>query len=259
MLFPPSLLCRSKTNSGDKEVVIATWNIGYFSNGASGSSYIKQHEYDKKLAQYRSFIYDSIHADIISVNEYNRVVCGKDNTDNKTVTSLVLFDEYGYQAVGPKKGISKALFSKKKLKKKRWVYFLNHKFFDGDDVIRSKESYYIESNISINGKKVLLVSIHLLFSRKIPRVVQQLQIEELIKTYDRNKRVVIFGDFNTADYSQFKKAGYTLANNGKMVTFPKKETPLDNIAAKGLTISEVRVIKTDLSDHYPIMCKISTK
>ena len=241
------------------EVILATWNIGYFSNGVSSRSFIKASEYDKKLKDYRTLIYDSIHPDIISINEYNRVFIGKDNEENENVTSFVLFDQYKDNVVGPRKGFRKALFSKLKLKNIRLIYFNCHKSFEGDEDIKNTTSYYIESTFSINGKKVKLVHVHLMFSRKIPRVVQQLQIEELIKSYYRNKRVVIFGDFNTADYSQFKKAGYTLANNGKMVTFPKKETPLDNIAVKGLTISEVRVIKTDLSDHYPIMCKISTK
>lgn len=247
---------RSKNKT---EVILATWNIGYFSNGVSSRSFIKTSEYDKKLKDYRTLIYDSIHPDIISINEYNRVFMGKDNEENENVTSSVLFDQYEDKVVGPRKGFRKALFSKLKLKNKRLIYFNCHKSFEGDEDIKNTTSYYIESTVSINGNKVKLINVHLMFSRIIPRVVQQLQIEELIKSYDRNKRVVIFGDFNTADYSQLKEAGYTLANNGEMVTFPKKKTPLDNIAAKGLTISEVRVIKTDLSDHYPIMCKISTE
>ena len=249
----------AKGKQKKSKIVIATWNIGHFSNGKSGRSYITSADYDKKLKDYRTLIYDSIHPDIISINEYNRVFMGKDNEENENVTSSVLFDQYEDKVVGPRKGFRKALFSKLKLKNNHLIYFNCQKSFEKDEDIKNATSYYIESTVYINGNKVKLVSVHLMFSRKIPRVVQQLQIEELIKTYDRNKRVVIFGDFNTGDYSQLKKAGYTLANDGKLVTFPEKETPLDNIAAKGLTISEVRVIKTDLSDHYPIMCKVSTE
>ena len=261
MLFGPFGVYHvmAKGKQKKSKIVIATWNIGYFSNGVSSRSSIKASEYDKKSKDYRTLIYDSIHPDIISINEYNRVFMGKDNEENENMTSSVLFDQYKDNVVGPRKGFRKALFSKLKLKNKRLIYFNCHKSFKRDEDIKNTTSYYIESTVSINGKKVKLVHVHLMFSRKIPRVVQQLQIEELIKSYDRDKRVVIFGDFNTGDYSQLKEAGYTLANNGKMITFPKKKTPLDNIVAKGLTISEVRVIKTDLSDHYPIMCKISTK
>jgi len=250
---------QSEKSRGKSELILATWNIGYFSNGLSGNSAIKSSDFTEKLKNYRSLIYDSIRSDIISINEYNRVFIGKDNEDNKNITSSLLFEHFPYEIVGPKKGFRKALFSKKKLENKRLIYFQCHKTFERDIDIRNTTSYYIESTVYVNKKKIKLVNVHLMFSRKIPGIVQQMQIEELLKTYERDKRVVIFGDFNTGDYSQLKKAGYTLANNGKLVTFPEKETPLDNIAAKGLTISEVRVIKTDLSDHYPIMCKISTE
>lgn len=238
-------------------VVLATWNIGYFSNGVSSRSFIHTADFDRKLKEYRSLIYDSICPEIISINEFNRVFIGMDNDFNKNVTSSILFDQYDYNIFGPKKGLRKALFSKLKLKNKRLIYFDCHKTIANDEDIRNSTSYYIESTVFINGKKVKLACVHLLFSRKVPRVIQQMQIEELIKAYKRDKRVVILGDFNTSDYSQFKKAGYTLANNGQLVTFPKKNTPLDNIVAKGLKISDVQVIKTELSDHYPIMCRVS--
>lgn len=41
------------------------------------------------------------------------------------------------------------------------------------------------------------------------------------------------------------------------LTFPSKRTSLDNIAVKGLEISDVRMVKTKLSDHYPLVCRIS--
>ena len=244
--------------SKDKSAIkLATWNIGYFSNGVSGISTIKSSDYNRQLKRYRSLIYDSIHPDIISINEYNRVFIGKDKVNNMNVTASLLFDQFSYKIIGPKKGFHKALFSKLKLRDKYLKYFNCHKSFEKDEDIKNTTSYYIETTININNKKVKLVNVHLMFSKKISGVIQQMQIEELIKAYGKCKRVVIFGDFNTGNYSLLKKAGYTLANDGSLVTFPKKGTPLDNIAAKGLLISEVRVIKTDLSDHYSIVCKIS--
>jgi len=248
---------QSDVSDEKSTIILATWNIGHFSNGVSGNSAIKSSEYKRKLQEYRSLIYDSIHPDVISINEYNRVFIGNDDKDNKYVTSSVLFDQYAQEIVGPRKGFRKALFSKLKLKDKHLKYFNCHKTFEKDDDIANTTSYYIESLVYINREKVTLVNVHLMFSKKIPRIVQQIQIEELIKIYGNYKRVVIFGDFNTGNYSLFKKAGFTLANDGSLVTFPKRGTPLDNIAAKGLKISDVRVIKTNLSDHYPIVCKMS--
>lgn len=249
----------AQENKEKTEIVVATWNIGYFSNGVSSRSFIKPADYERKLKEYRSLIYDSIHPDIISINEYNRVFIGKENEDNKHVTSSVLFDIFDKQVVGPSKGIRKALFSKVELKKSRFTYFERHKKIVGDDSIKVQEGYYIATDITLGGKKVKLVCVHLLFSRKVPRVVQQYQIEELVEKYKKYDKVIMCGDWNTGNYSLLKNAGYTLANNGKFVTFPQRKTPLDNIAVKGLKMSDVRVIKTDLSDHYPIMCKISVE
>ena len=67
------------------------------------------------------------------------------------------------------------------------------------------------------------------------------------------------GDWNTETYSSLKNAGYIFANDGSLKTFPSKGYALDNIVVKGLEISDVRMIKTDLSDHYPLVCRISLK
>ena len=71
--------------------------------------------------------------------------------------------------------------------------------------------------------------------------------------------MIVCGDWNTEIYSLLKNAGYALANDGSLKTFPSKGYALDNIAVKGLEISDVRMIKTDLSDHYPLVCRISLK
>lgn len=242
-----------------KEIVIATWNIGYFSNGVSGRSAIKETEYINKLKEYRSLIYDDLRPDIISINEYNRVFMGKDDEKNRHVTSSILFDRFEYKIVGPRKGIRKALFSNEKLKNLRYVYLKGQERVMGEDSVKTRSSYYISTDISIGGKKAILICVHLLFSNKNPGIVQQFQIEELIRKYERYDRVIMCGDWNTNNYSLFKKAGYTLANDGSLVTFPSKNRSLDNIAVKGLRLSDVRVLKTELSDHYPLVCRIKVQ
>lgn len=252
-------IAQSKTKREKSKIVIATWNIGYFSNGASINSYVKPNEYGSKLAAYRLLIYNDLHPDILSINEYNRVFCGKDNDTNNCVPSSVLFDRYDNLIIGPREGLSKALFSNIKLKKQKFKYFKSHKSIDGDEDIRKRESYYIAAKVSIDGYSVMLASVHLLFSKKIPNAVQQKQIEELITAFSRYKRVILLGDWNTTDYSLLKNAGYHLANDGSLITFPSRKTPLDNIAVKGVEISDVKVVSTSLSDHYPIACCISLK
>lgn len=242
------------------DFVLCTWNIGHFSNGSKHFSMIGVGEYKKQLEQYRSFIYNELCPDVITINEYNHVFCGND-TKNKTYqTSSLLFDQFKYKKIGSQyTGICNAVFSNIKIRKSHFVFFDSHKKIDGDDTTKTRENYYIESDIYIDGKKVKLVFFHLLFSSKVGGVFQQKQIEELICHYRNTKRVILCGDWNTNTYTALRDAGYLLANDGSLRTFPGKGYALDNIAVKGLEISNVQMIKTGLSDHYPLKCKISLK
>ena len=114
--------------------------------------------------------------------------------------------------------------------------------------------YYILTDISIGGKKVKLVCTHLIANAG---KIRQDQINELINVCEQYEKIIICGDMNTWNYSKFKEAGYTFANDGTIVTWPTKSYALDNIFVKGLKMSNVRIIKTDLSDHYAIVCSIS--
>lgn len=254
-LFPFSLDAKKQ-----KDIVLCTWNIGHFSNGSKHYSLIREDNYITQLEQYKLLLYTVLRPDIMVVNEYNRVFCGEDIESNKYVTSPLLFDGFRKSIVGPQMtGICNAVFSNLKTKKPRFVYFESHKRIDGDDELKSKENYCIESDIYIQGKVVKLVCLHLLFSNRISGVYQRSQIDELINRYKDTKRVILCGDWNTNTYTTLRDAGYVLANDGSLRTFPGKDYALDNIAVKGLEISNVQMIKTDLSDHYPLKCSISLK
>ena len=172
-LFPDSI--DAKKSNG---IVLCTWNIGHFSNGAQPYSLIDIAKYKESLAEYRSLICDGIFPDVISINEYNIVFCGEDNENNPNKTSLLLFNGYKKSIIGPKCwGICNAVFSNLKMKKPRPIYFESQKKTAGDDVVKSRENYFIESDLYIHGKKVKLVCLHLLFSSKVGEVFQQNQIE----------------------------------------------------------------------------------
>ena len=253
-LFP----CFSDAQKSN-DFVLCTWNIGHFSNGSKPYSLISN-DYGQQLESYRSLIYDEICPDVIAINEYNIVFCGEDNEDNPYMTSSLLFDGFKKNTIGPKCwGICNAVFSNHKMRKSRPIYFESQKKTAGDDVVKSRENYFLESDLYVQGKKVKLVCLHLLFSNKLGEVFQQNQIEELVNRYKNTNRVIVCGDWNTEIYSSLKNAGYTLANDGSLKTFPSKSEALDNIAVKGLEISDMRMIKTDLSDHYPLVCRISLK
>lgn len=251
-LFPDSIEAK-KPNV----FVLCTWNIGHFSNGSKHYSLIRIDDFQEQLGLYRSFVYKDLCPDVIVLNEYNRVFCGVDEDSNDYVTSSLLFDNFKNSVIGTQINfICNAVFSNVKMKKPRFVFFESQKSTEGDDEIKSKENYFIETDLYIHGKIVKLVCLHLLFSLKVEELYQRKQMEELINRYEKTDRVIMCGDWNTGIYSSLKDAGYILANNSSLKTFPSKGYPLDNIVVKGLSISEVKMIKTNLSDHYPLICKI---
>jgi endonuclease/exonuclease/phosphatase family metal-dependent hydrolase len=236
-------------------IVLCTWNVAHYYAYGSSKKIIDGPIYESKLKEFREIVYDSINADLISLNEYSTVF-GIYNDSVRHLASEVLFDGYNTWIEG---GLTKhrvghnAIYSNVRMgnfQKHEFEYnkTTNHK--------NSYDYYYLSSDLYIDRVPVKFIGVYLVSSRKDPSLVQN-QIVELIEKFKDEKRVVMCGDFNTKNYSKFKKAGYKLANDGSIVTFYKKSAPLDNIVTKGVKISDVRVVKTELSDHYPLVCSLS--
>ena len=240
----------------DSGIVLCTWNIAHYYAYGSAKNVIDGAIYEEKLKAFRTVLYDSINADIISLNEYSSNF-GVDKTRVAHKSAVVLFDKYKtkYEGGATRRGIAhNAMYSNVRMRefKKRPFEFIKTTKYKKSH----KDFYYLTSDMFIDGKTVKLVCVYLTHSKKDPSLVQG-QISELIEAFKGEERVVICGDFNTSNYSKFKKAGYTLANDGSIVTFYKTFKPLDNIVTKGVRISEVRTVKTELSDHYPLVCRLS--
>lgn len=251
-----------KTNNDDyisksrpqQGIVLATWNIGHYSNGKKSYSLIGPDQYNEKQRRYKSVIYDSISADIIGINEYSSVF-GEDRDGKKGLSSQVLFNKYSYKNEDDKSWICNSIFSNIKVDNVERSLFESSKPF----IAKTKKAAiynYLTADIIIDGEKVKMVYVHLINRES---KILKLQINELIFKFRQLKKIVIFGDFNTWNMKAFKKAGYKLANDGSLITFPSKSIAIDNILVKGLIIRDVRVVKTDLSDHYPLICKITAR
>ena len=250
--FGEENICYSRDlNNTPKEIVISTWNIGHFSNGKKPKSLIDSGQYKSKLKSFRTMIYDSISADIIGINEFSPVF-GKNRKGKEALTSDVLFDKFAVKEEGVESWVCNSIFSNIKLRNIKRVYFECSKPFISKDPRVALFNYVsVDALWGCNSVKIVLVH---LVSRS-PNLCQ-LQIEELLSKYRNYDKVIMLGDWNTWDWSKIKKEGYTLANDGSFITFPSKKYALDNIIVKGLKIIDVRVIETDLSDHYPLVCKI---
>ena len=250
-----STFAKMNLTKSDEEIVLCTWNIAHYFAYGSAKNVIDGPIFDSKLKEFREILYDSINADIVSLNEYSTDF-GFDKDSISHSSADVLFEKYNTKFDGgaTKRGVGhNAVYTNlktSKFKKRIFKYNRTTKFKNSYDY------YYLTTDIAIKGEKVKFVCVYLIYANSDPNLVQG-QIDELIDEFKDEPRIIICGDFNTSNYSKFKNAGYTLANNGSLRTYYKTSKPLDNIAAKGVRISKVRIVKTELSDHYPLICHIS--
>jgi endonuclease/exonuclease/phosphatase family metal-dependent hydrolase len=233
--------------------VVATWNIGHFSNGQKPYSTIDNSNYKKNLIELQKVLKDSLKADIICLNEFSEVF-GSDDSNHEQLTKDLFFNDYAFSKIGPLLGFScNSIFSNIKVKNIKLHLFEISKTVQSN-MPRAANYYFLEGDLYLDGKKVKLVCAHTTSSAS---ALCQSQIAELLNKYRNCDKVIMCGDWNTQDFSLFKNSGYNLANDGSYKTYPSKNYALDNIAVKGLEISDVRMVKTTVSDHYPLVCNIS--
>lgn len=249
---------------------IAVWNIGHYSDGNSPKSAVTEEVLEEKKARFRAYIYDEVKADTFCLCEYTAMFCNSDTLFKlgPVFAKDVLFDEYPASYEGAQHRYSaNAVFAKADIglsDTRRKVFACNK---DAEilhtDLIRASDYYYLKGTVVIDGAPVTLIVCHLAFDMKRdPDTVNLAQLHELIDALKEEKRVVIAGDFNCRDFGAFdlfRKAGYTLANDGSLITCPAASSnkALDNILVKGLSVSNVRVHETDLSDHHAISADVA--
>lgn len=255
------LCCFIITGCKTRSFTIATWNIGHFSNGVQPSSTIDIAKTPNIKGKYYDFINDSINADVFVINEYNDVFY-KDKNGKDIITDSVLFNKFKYKFIGPRWWKCNAIFSKYRIRnldndKEIVYYFTAHKALNVDVKVSKRNTYYLENIVEVRGRRIKIVTVDIDFSKKVSAVYQHAQMNELIEKYKDETQIIICGDFNAGSYRLFLNAGYSVANDGSLKTFPSKRYPLDNIVYKGVDVSDVRMYPTILSDHNPLSCRIT--
>lgn len=242
---------------------LAIWNIGHFSNGAKPYSTIDITKDPDIKDKYRELINETINADVFVVNEYSDELY-MDKNGQKVLADSALFSSFKYRYVGPRWWKCNAIFSKYRLENLNQDndivrYFTAHKTMTDDIKVSKRNTYFLENVVEVGGRSVKIVTVHVDFSRKTRGIYQKAQIAELIERYKKEPRVIICGDFNVGNYSIFEESGFSVANDGSFKTYPSKGYPLDNIVYKGVTVTDVQMYPTTLSDHNPLSCVVVVK
>lgn len=253
-----SSLSQSVINSS---FTLAIWNIGRFSNGAKLQSTIDITQDPDIVQRYRNFINKTLNPDVFVINEFNNVFY-KDGNGREFHTDSLLLDSFRYKFIGPDWWKCNAIFSKYRImnldNSDENVYYLTtHKTIKDDERVSKRNTYVLENIIEVRGIPIKIVSVHIDFSKKASGKYQKAQISELIDRYKDDTKVIICGDFNVGKYEQFREAGYSVANDGSLQTYPSKGSPLDNIIYKGVSVTNVRMYPITLSDHNPLSCRVS--
>ena len=264
--FTPSAIkftTSAQTEEDDGSVRLATWNIGHYSMGVNKNSSIANDQYGTKAKDFLNYINYCLDADIISLNEYSKLFTPAYSAKN------AIFKEYGESYEFDQMNYScNAVFSKLGMTNvEMHTYDCN---VDADithtDAIEASDYYFITADITVNGETVKLVMTHLAFDDNYDSYSEEdeivkNQMRELIAYCESFERVVMMGDWNAYKFSYFDlfcEAGYSLAlTEANLPTYAGNNYCIDNIIYKGVSVSNVTLAGTDLSDHYAVYCDVS--
>lgn len=241
----------------------ASWNIGHQAMGLKCTPTIPPGEVDRYLKDYREFL-EPLKARAIGICEYSELF----STNGPLRTADALFADYGTKLEGTRRGAQcNSLFLKGCALKET---------FEREYPKRSQRVYYRLARVDMDGREVCFVQTHLdwdLGKDDPRRSFREDQMRTIIADMAKEKHVIVAGDFNIArragdtpdhaqEYDVFAEAGYTVANRGKLMTFPSwnqpsRDQPIDNIIVKGFEVRDVAVKCSDrLSDHKLIWCRL---
>lgn len=247
---------------------IAVWNIGHFNGGNETKTMIPEEKLDAAKAAFRGYI-DEIGADVVGVCEHSYMFCNSDTVYKlgPVCAQNTVFGDYPYYYEGAQQNYSaNAIFSKVDFDVRKKLFACNQNaVISHTDLIRATDYYYLKASIKLDGTPVTLVVCHLAFDANLdPDTVNTDQLHELVDALKDEERVVIVGDFNCKSFAYFnilKDAGYTLAGDGSVSTYPLAKPDgnpaLDNIAVKGLKIANFKAHPTTLSDHYAVSADVT--
>ena len=246
---------KSYTNTIKDSLVIAHWNIGHFSNGVSNSTRITEGQYSQKQIESVGLL-ESVNPDIFGVCEYDDIFS---LDGSKSIDAI--FYMFNNSAIGPKLSYNcNTIFSKD-------LPLYNQILKDFKQ--RRQARYFNAVDIMVNSKVIKFVETHLDWNEAgVGESCRKSQIEELISFFSKYDYVIICGDFNVAnktEYTPFDNAGYKKANCGEFGDFltansARPTLPIDNILAKGLEILKVECFtEPKLSDHCLLRCVVDVK
>ena len=242
-------------NAAPVTIKFQQWNIGHFSHGRSPKP-VAQYSQAEKWVEFLK----KADADVVGFAEYSDRL-----GDDAGTPTTNAFKEAGFANyhVGSSKGYNwNAVWTKRGIGK---FVKMTERAFKRCHQAR----YWIDCEYLIDGKTVHLVETHLDHTPKdkdgVPFRVGQ--IRELVEFYRNDDYVIIAGDWNSWDGSEFKPFvddGYDYASPQKVPILESRDWhTIDNVLAKGFAIDKKSCRYVDgertMSDHGSIVCTLTMR
>jgi endonuclease/exonuclease/phosphatase family metal-dependent hydrolase len=244
-------------NSAKSVFSIMSYNVGRWYNG-SGQK-VPYADFEKFLALQESII-DRYSPDILCVQEYS-----DDIASGKSALEYLIKSRYYFHptALGTTSYDGKAICTNRSLSDATNIVFTTKE--------AALNRNYEKAYVYMNGRKVCVISAHLSQGQtECASNIQQILTDIQNETY-----VIICADTNVdasyataekyqATLKQFIDAGYVLANNGELKTYPATPSAIDNIiVTSNITIKSTIVDTQKLEflalsdvDHLPLISYI---
>ncbi len=215
------------------------WNIGHFGAGTS-NSLITSKNADAVAMKYKK-LFNNIAPDIVGINEYE----ANFTKDGQELSSEYVFSVFKQQIITPTKYDTN--------------YGCNVFFLNGFTITKEYAAKLVTTErnrwesgsalyrciiIDIKGKPVHVIEAHLSYEDSRNRAIE---INNLIAAFGDKDYVILMGDFNVderSEFDKFKNAGFTLASGGYvgfLATAPSHTAALDNIMLRGFKPIDIHV------------------
>lgn len=234
----------------DGDLVFLQYNLGHFALGQASETAVAAEDSAARAAAFKR-LFGAWSPDIACFCEYSTQF---DRSGARTRERLL--GDFANVDEGPQDGFQCNAVAVRRGGLKRLA---RHDYAE-----HRQGTYYMSEEIELDGKKVVVVVTHL----DLTEPQRKAQIAKLVRAFADEPRLVISGDFNVADpseYAPFAAAGLTAANCGAFGNCPTHRrrqigfTPaIDNVFVRGLRIEEVCLgdFALTLSDHRPLLCRL---
>lgn len=139
------------------------------------------------------------------------------------------------------------------------LYINNDQNISYDGTTETEPRSILQAEVDVKGEKIMVLCTHLSVRSQAERLRQVGKLEEIIKSL--RGPLVLVGDLNADPASEelaiLRKHLEDPSEGRGFITKPDEDRQIDYILIRDLKAINIDVIKSEASDHYPILAKLA--